>query len=501
MNGKRSTLIAALIIILMAGQTAYAYAEDNIPHLEVSVTNTTFAAGTHRNIGITIHNGGNWDATQIEAFITSAVPGVSILSGSQKVVNRLNSDKSTFYNATVMVDQSVAVGAYTITMQLTYLRALYGIVSVTVPITIVVNEQFLPMVELTASPKKLVAGGSNDITIRVANIASADVSNLVLSLSTASQYLSIESPSNLNVTSIKADGATSFTVRAYALESAPLGSYSLTATASYSSITGDNHRQVATLPFEITSPVITKVPVLTVTNLNTTTAVPGQPFTIHVRVDCNDASTYNTKATLTLDATGILRPRGPTTLSLGDMKPGESEEVSCTVLVDGAAVASQIPTTLSLSYTDSKAVQRSASEVLTVQVGQVVNFALINPKQVSAEQGSTGKIDSSLILKGTSKVQFISLDVVGDSTVGVIPESSIYIGAMYPDSPSLFTVKFNVASNAAPGDTTITLRVSYLDNLNRPQQQTLTYPVTITKPAATIGSDFWGWLRHLLGMG
>jgi hypothetical protein len=269
----------------------------------------------------------------------------------------------------------------------------------------------------------------------------------------------------------------------------------------YSSPAGDNFKQTATLPLEVTAPLINTIPVLTVTNLNTTTATPGQRFTLQARIDCADASAFNVKATFTLDATGFLRPLTPTTISLDQMNPGDFQTVSCTVQVDGATPASQIPVSLALSYMDSKGIQRATTEVLTVQVGQVVDFQIMNPTQVSADQGTTGKISSTLILKGTSKVQFTSIDVVGDPTVTVIPESSYYVGAIYPDSPVLFTIKFNVASTAALGDTTVKIRVSYLDNLNRPQQQILSYPVTITKPVATIGNDFWGWLRHLLGMG
>jgi hypothetical protein len=269
----------------------------------------------------------------------------------------------------------------------------------------------------------------------------------------------------------------------------------------YSNPSGDSFKQAATLPLEVTAPIINNVPVLTVTNLNTTTALPGQRYTLQAKIDCKDASAFNTKATITLDATGLLRPLTPTTISLGEMNPGDSQTVTCTVLVDGAAPAIQIPATITLSYSDSKGVPKTTTETLVVQVGQIVDFALMNPKQVSADQGSTAKIDSSLILKGTSKVQFTSIDVVGDSTANLIPESSYYVGAVYPDSPVLFTVKFNVASNAALGDATIKIRVSYLDNLNRPQQQTLSYLVTITKPPATITTDFWGWLRHLFGMG
>ena len=182
------------------------------------------------------------------------------------------------------------------------------------------------------------------------------------------------------------------------------------------------------------------------------------------------------------------------------MSGDDKRDLSFKVIVDGSAPASQIATTLTIVYTDNKGMQRTVSEVLTVPVGQVVDFQLMNPKLVSVEQGATGKIDSSVVLKGTYKVQFATIDVLPDSWIQLIPESSYYLGAAYPDSPVTFTVKFNAASNASIGDSKVRLQVSYMDNLNIPRQMTLEYPVTIVKPAATISSDFWGWLLHVFGL-
>ena len=501
MKMNRRTLLPIVLICLIVVQIGIVYADENISHPDVQVSYSTFAAGTHGNLGLTIQNGGDFAITDIEAFVTSAVPGVAVLNGSHKVIGSIDRNEAFTYNVTVMIDQNVVVGVYPLTMQLTYITADGITVQTAFPLTIEVNKQFLPLLIITTSPKELIAGSSNEITVSVSNTASANITNLALSLSTASPFLSIESPSNLNSMTIKNGEKTSFTVRVYALESTPIGPYTLTASTSYSSSSGDNYRQVATLPREVTALMITNIPVLTITNLNTTTALPGQQFTIHGRVDCNDASAYNTKATITLDAAGLLRPLSPTTISLGDLKTGDSKEFKCTVLVDGASAAAQIPTTLALSYTDSKGLQRTTTEVLTVQIGQIVDFEIMNPKLVNAEQGAQAKIDSSLILKGTSRVQFTNIDIVSDSDVQTTLESSFYIGAIYPDSPVLFTVKFNVPSTAGLGDTTIKLRVSYLDNLNAPRQQMLNYPITVIKPAASIGSDFWGWLRRALGMG
>jgi hypothetical protein len=289
-------------------------------------------------------------------------------------------------------------------------------------------------------------------------------------------------------------------VKVYVLESTPLGAYPLTATISYTDSNGNSLRQTATLPLEVASPIINKVPVLTISNLDTTTAIPGERFTIKARVVCNDAPTFNAKATLTLDAQGLLRPMSSTTSSLGDMNAGNTQDLSFDVIVDGSAPALQIATTLTIVYTDNKGAQRTVSEVLTVSVGQIVDFQLMNPKLVSVEQGATGKIDSSVVLKGTYKAQFATINVLPDSWIQLIPESSYYLGAAYPDSPVTFTLKFNVASNVDVGDAKIKLQVNYLDNLNIPRQMTLEYPISITKPAATITSDFWGWLLHLIGL-
>ncbi len=210
MNGKKRYLIPIMLLCLMAGQIGLTYADDIIPHLDVSVTNTTIAAGTHGIIGITINNSGSYDATEVEAFLTSATPGIAILSGAQKVVNTIDKGTSTTYNATVMVDQSVAVGDYPITMTLSYLRAGRGIVTVTIPITIVVNRMFLPMVEVTVSPNELNVSAINDVTMKVRNIADTKINNVAIALSTASPFLSIESTSNYNITTLNSNDSMSF---------------------------------------------------------------------------------------------------------------------------------------------------------------------------------------------------------------------------------------------------------------------------------------------------
>ena len=82
MNGKRITLIMALFILLMVGQTAYAYADTYIPHLEVSKKNYYFTAGKQNQLTLVLNNSGGYDIFEVQAILTSNTPGITILSKS-----------------------------------------------------------------------------------------------------------------------------------------------------------------------------------------------------------------------------------------------------------------------------------------------------------------------------------------------------------------------------------------------------------------------------------
>ena len=76
------------------------------------------------------------------------------------------------------VDQSIAVGAYPLTLTLSYLRVGRGIVTVTVPLTIVVNKPSLPALKITTSASKITPGQENTITLTVENMGNTSVNDI-----------------------------------------------------------------------------------------------------------------------------------------------------------------------------------------------------------------------------------------------------------------------------------------------------------------------------------
>jgi hypothetical protein len=504
MNGKKY-LIPILFACLIAGQIGVTHAEDYIPHLQVTTTNITLAAGSKGNISITFYNGGNFKVTQIEALLTSPTPGISILDGSQNVINEIGIGSSSTYTATVIVDQSVAVGAYPLTMTLSYLRAGVGIVNEVIPITIVVNKPLLPSVRITTSDSKLTPGDENSITLTVENMGNTSIKDVDITLTPASPLLTLTDVVNSHIPELRAGKSTSYNVKIRALENTPIGAYALTAQVWFINDSGLEAKQSISIPLEVTSVVLTKSPVITITNLNPSRVTPGEQFSIDLQASCTDAAIYNVKAILTTDVNGLISPMNPTTVSLGDLPIGGNAKFTYILLLSGAATAGDIPLTISVKYIDSKGVLGVATETITVPVENLVKFSLMEDLVISAERGSTQTLDADLLLVGTGKAEFTKIQVLPETPVQQIAGSTQYIGAMDPDSPVVFTLKYAVSNSSSPGNYNLKLRVTYFDSRNIQQNATINVPLTVTNPSTNTqkssnSSGIWGWLKSLFGL-
>jgi uncharacterized membrane protein len=197
----------------------------------------------------------------------------------------------------------------------------------------------------------------------------------------------------------------------------------------------------------------------------------------------------------------------PTTVSLGEMEPGRVEDAVFELLVGGEVMAGQYPAMVTVSYLGSDGVPRSLVETVTLSIRGLVEFRLINEDQVRVSRGETTEFEADLLLVGTESVQFVSVEVVEDSVFEYVRDSEEYIGAVDPDSPIPFDLMFKAADDAELGDHTITLRITYTDDLNQEHEATLELRAEVTEPTADFNASqgstggFWIWLRRLLGLG
>lgn len=505
MNVKKNTLIALLLTCLVAGSTISAFAEDYRPHLQVTTSNTNFSSGSKAAIGITLSNDGNFDATEVEAILSSTTPGITPLAGSQKVINLIGTDDSVSYEATIMVDQNVGVGAYVISMQLGYLRGGYGLVTDVIPITIVVNQPSLPAIKITASAANITPGMDSTVTLTVEDVANSTISAIDLTLSSSSPLLAVTSQASYHIAELKQGGSISFDSTIRSLENTPIGAYTITAQVWYTNDSGVETRQTVNIPLEVTTSKVTKSPVITITNLNPSRVTPGQQFSLDLQASCADAAIYNVRAVLTTDVTGLVSPLNPTTVSLGDLAVGGTAKFTYVLLLSGSATAGDIPLTVRVNYIDSKGVQGVTTETITIPVENLVQFSLLEDLVITAPKGDTQTLDANLLLVGTGKAQFTRIEVLPDSQVSQVVGGTQYLGAIDPDSPVPFTLKYAVSNSSATGDYSLKLRVTYFDSRNTQQNATISIPLTITNSSTVIqtpssNGGIWGWLKGLFGL-
>ena len=498
---KTRYLIPLVLACVIASQLGSVFADDVVPHLGVTTSSSPLSAGKKGSVYFDVYNSGTYDVYEADAILASTSTSISVLN-PQVVFNTILSKKHAYFNATLMVDQGAGVGSYQLTFSLSYMR-LGRAVTVAVPVTLFVNHSFQPMLEVSTPSTGIRIAGSNNITIRLRNMANETLTDIDLLTSTSSTYVYLNS-TRYHVASLSPGGLTDLRCTLTSLENTPVGVYPLGVTIFYSDSADDRLKQTSTLSYEVASPNIAESPILTVTDVTSNTVVPGQEFNIGVSITCSGAEVHNAKATLAFDSKGLLSPMSPTSSSLGDMKPGDVRKLSFNLLIDGSAPAGTLPLTLTMKYVDSKSIQGTATEVISVPVDEIANFGFLEDMTAVAEVGNTSTLEADLLLTGTSRLEFVRIEAVPDGHITQVEGSRQYVGAVDTDSPVPFSLKYAVSNGTTPGTYSLNLKVTWVNHRNLPREQTLTLPLTVTKPTPVatkpVDTGFWGWLRRILGI-
>lgn len=499
---KNSIILSMFLLFMIAGQVIPVFSIT--PRLEVSAQNIYLSAGKLNPITIILNNTGDFDLQEIEAILISSVPGISVITNSHKVWDIITYDDNLSYHAILYVDQNIALGTYTLQLQLNYIRGGRP-TNVNVPISVIVSEAFQPSIKITVKPEtqKFKTNYSGNFNFTIVNLGNVSIKDVTIILSQNSPLFVITGNQLYAIDEITAGKTKDLSTTIKILESAQLGPYSITATIYYSDLDGNRVKQVITLPFEITSYEITKSPILVMRNLNASASIiPGMAFKQVVKIECSEATAYNIKAQLSLDVKGQLTPLGPTIVAIGDMQTNDSKIITFELQLDGSALPGPISTTLTLRYIDQKGIQSTVSETIVVNVDQLVNFRLLDENPKSLQRGKTSKLEADILLIGTTRVEFVSLNIE-DSGPVQITSGSEYLGAVDPDSPVPFTISVDVPTSTSLGEYKFKTKITYFDNNNNFKDRYIEIPIKIieatTTQTTTNDGGFWGWIRSLLG--
>ncbi len=471
------------------------------------------AAGQENAITVELGNTGDYDITDVQAILSSTQPELHVIRNAHKVYTRIGDGGKKRYEAAVYVNQDAALGAYSLTLTVSYIKyvALTPTpATVTVPIGVIVDQGYTPKIKYTSeqSDIRLKSGTESQIQYSFVNNWGESLHGLEFSLASASGYMSILEGVSYSVDVLNSSESVTLTPTISVLEGTPLGVYTMKATATYQDMEGNRYHQVFSLPLNLDEATIARNTVVTVASIEVPqqSVRPGDVFDVQIQVDCSGASAYELMSTLSFGSSSGVSPLSPTTTVLGDFEPDESATVSYRLLAGGSIQAGQYPVTVTLTYTDSKGASRSLSEVATIMVDALIDFELLDETNMVVYAGEQLEMEADLLLVGTGSVQFVSVQLVEDGVFRRVAGSTEYIGAVDPpDSPIPFDIDYGVADDAESGIHDMTLTVKYRDHLNRVHEKTLEYTVTVgqgTRPESSTGQErggIFGWLRRLFG--
>jgi hypothetical protein len=497
---KKKT-IGILVLVITALTTFFTpAAQANV--LQVSVDNIYLTAGEANTLKISLKNIGDLDIYTVEALLSSQTPGISVIKEAQKIYDEVLQGKSKVYYPVLFVDMNTPLGTYTLTLSVKYIR--YGTVidsTVTVPVGVIISNESRPKILYVSGQETVNAktGTSTALLYVFRNDWDQNVRNVRLTINSGTSYIAVTDGMVSSFDAIMPGEEVRVAPTVSVLMSVPLGAYTLTATATYEDASGNAFYQNFALPVNLDSKVIAKNTIVTISNMEVAQTVrPGDSFDVFADVQCEGADAFDLISYISL--TGI------TKVSLGDLAKGDTERVTWRLLASGDIPAGQYPVSIVVTYIDDKGTPGSLTEVMTITVEELIDFELLDTPSVEAKKGETKELEADLLLIGTDSVQFVSVDLVESPVFRRVSGSTEYIGAVDPDSPIPFNIKYKVADDAPLGSHTMSVRVNYRDHLNREHHEDVGLDVTVvgaqsggTETPQT--SSLWMWVRRFLGLG
>ncbi|TET72371.1 hypothetical protein E3J39_02445 [Candidatus Bathyarchaeota archaeon] len=478
--------------------------------LNPSVEDASLTSGVKNSVNITLENIGDQPVYEIDAAITSTSPYIVVTEGGRFTSDSIEEDQSVSHPFTLRISRNAPLGVYTLTETVTYEDADGQSYTESFSLGFYINDSKPdPLLDLVIDNPRLTGGVENAVSVHMENIGDEGVYYIDVTLSSASPHIAVLEGSRFTQDGLAPGDGLYFESVLAVSRNIPIGVYSLTASVSYRDSEGQEYLEAFNIGVSVGSLEVLNQTAMIMRRYDTSidTVKPGDEFDLTLGLESLGANAYDVKASLSLDPMTGVSIMSPTTVSLGEMEPGRVEDAVFELLVGGEVMAGQYPAMVTVSYLGSDGVPRSLVETVTLSIRGLVEFRLINEDQVKVGRGETTEFEADLLLVGTESIQFVSVEVVEDSVFKYVRDSEEYIGAVDPDSPIPFDLMFKAADDAELGDHTITLRITYTDDLNQEHEATLELRAEVTEPTADFNASqgstggFWVWLRRLLGLG
>ena len=248
---EKASILIMVIAIAMAFQIIMVEAPDYLPVLRISTDDVYLTAGEVSEIKFNLTNMGTWDIyeAKISISVPSTTPGVSLLEDYHKVYNKIKGGALKSFVTQVYVDQDTPIGAYSLTLQATYMQKVkYGVEmleSSTIQIGIVVDSVSRLSYRMSAEAEDPVftAGADNQLNVVLGNLGDATVHKIDATVSSTSPYIVVLEGSRFTHGSLDANMSVMHPAIVRVSKNTPLGVYTLSETVVYEDESGQSYSE------------------------------------------------------------------------------------------------------------------------------------------------------------------------------------------------------------------------------------------------------------------
>jgi len=480
------------------------------------VENYNLTAGVANKVKVVLTNDGDASVHDVNVLLSSTSPQITVLSGVSSTFDSIAPGQSVYFMPTLGVSRTTPLGAYSLTLTLSYKDSdgVSHVDSLVIGVFVSSVLSYKPAFKAEVKEYRVKAGVENEIVVLITNVGDTPVYEVDAQLTSTNPNIIVLKGASGTFGLIGLNETVQFSPTIGIARATPLGVYPLTLTLKYKDPDGVSHVDSLVVGVFVDSVEQADRTTIAVQRFQVTPPEvhPGGELTVKATLKNLGADAYDVQAELMISPNVPFVPLGPTLVFVGDLSSGETEEVVYNLRVSGDAKARSYTVQLVVSYYDVYNQPGSITETVSIDVHSITDLRLINvePSTIVVHPGETATVTADLLLIGTETIDFAQVEVVeGNSSdpFAATAGSYEYIGSVDPDSPVTFDLEFAVNSNATPGSYKLPIKVTYWDEYRRVHQTMIKLPVVVQELARkseeatpTIWDSLWRFIRTLFGI-
>ncbi len=445
---------------------------------------------------LTIQNEGEAKASNLDVLVN--IPSPLIIMGED---NSWSFDEvKPNQNLTVTIDVYAPVasvgGAYPITVTVSYVDA-YGFSHVdqkTLGLA-VENPLKKPLLKIRVDNGEIVSGEKSILNITLTNNGEVNILNLDVTLSLPKPVASLGGTSSssplilLNEDNfwhfdkIKPKESVLIPVL-LTTDKGVVGTYQISLTLTYQDERNQTYRETRSVGLTVSPKVPSSLVNIESYKVNPQTVYQGDVFTLDFNLK-NFGDFKAQMVTVTLTPPTLFATLSPSTVSLGDIKPNTSKQVSFKVMASPSVKAGVVHVfRIDISYIDSKGIKQVTTNTLGVPIHGKIEFTIYDFSILPspAHIGSEFTVSFTLLNHGTSPAMYTNVSIIPSKTFQLTKESSSYVGQVDPNAPAPISLTSIVSSDVEEGNYPLKILVVYKDEYNQPHSFTYETSVKVVTP-------------------